>query len=156
MDGKEYMLHRVVLETFVGPPPPGSYGRHLNDDRSDNRLENLAWGTPQDNVNDMLRNRGHYKWTQETCKRGHPLEPNPWAEGTRYCPVCKADWRNRTGRTRKGYNPNRKLTDEQVRQMRAEYVEGRRGEFARLGRAYGISSVQARNIALGLQRAQKE
>ena len=38
-------LHRFVLETFIGPCPTGMTARHKNNDRADNRLENLAWGT---------------------------------------------------------------------------------------------------------------
>jgi hypothetical protein len=46
-------LHRLILITFVGPPPfPGADARHLNGVRADNRAENLAWGTRADNVAD--------------------------------------------------------------------------------------------------------
>lgn len=45
-------IHRLVLETFVGPCPPNMETRHLNGDRSDNRLGNVAWGTHQENVDD--------------------------------------------------------------------------------------------------------
>jgi hypothetical protein len=45
-------VHRLVLEAFVGPCPPGMLTRHLNNIRLDNRLENLAWGTPQQNMLD--------------------------------------------------------------------------------------------------------
>ena len=54
-DGKEHNLgvHILVLETFVGPRPPGNEARHvLNNNRSDCRLENLAWGTPKQNAAD--------------------------------------------------------------------------------------------------------
>lgn len=153
MDGKDYAVHRVILETFVGPPPvEGAVGRHLNDKRTDNRLQNLAWGTQQNNVDDMLRNSGHWAKKSDTCKRGHPLAPNPYSPGRRYCPTCKETWRHRAGRSVKGYNPNRKLTVEQVAALRAEYVPGKRGEYARLGRKYGVSGTQAGNIVKGLQR----
>lgn len=46
------LLHRLVLEGFVGPKPTGYECRHLNGKRDDNRLENLAWGTMAENVND--------------------------------------------------------------------------------------------------------
>src|SRR5262245_15574121 len=38
-------VHHLVLEAFVGPRPSGMEARHLNDDPSDNRLVNLAYGT---------------------------------------------------------------------------------------------------------------
>lgn len=51
-----WRVHRAVLHAFVGPPAEGEVGRHLNDEKSDNRLENLAWGTHQDNSDDRVRN----------------------------------------------------------------------------------------------------
>lgn len=48
-------VHRMVLEAFVGSPQPGDHGRHLNGTPSDNRLVNLAWGTPIENKADDLR-----------------------------------------------------------------------------------------------------
>lgn len=41
--GRRYRVHRLVLETFVGPCPPGHDGAHLNGVRTDNGLWNLAW-----------------------------------------------------------------------------------------------------------------
>ena len=47
----------LMLEAFVGPKPfPTAVSRHLNDDSLDDRLENLAWGTKQDDCDDKLRN----------------------------------------------------------------------------------------------------
>ena len=52
-------MHRLVLEAFRGiPKEKGIVGRHLNDVRTDNRLENLEWGTYSDNMNDAYRNGG--------------------------------------------------------------------------------------------------
>jgi len=49
-------LHRVLAAAFLPPPPSGqNVVRHLNGDRQDNRLENLAWGTAADNCQDTLR-----------------------------------------------------------------------------------------------------
>jgi hypothetical protein len=49
----------LVLETFVGPRPEGHVAMHLNDDPSDNRLENLKWGTRSENVRDSV-SKGRY------------------------------------------------------------------------------------------------
>lgn len=57
-DGKMYnrFLHRLLAETFIPNPENKPYVRHLNDIPSDNRLENLAWGTEKENVEDAKRN----------------------------------------------------------------------------------------------------
>ncbi len=46
-------VHTAVLSAWHRPPKAGEEGRHLNRIRSDNNLNNLAWGTHQDNSNDM-------------------------------------------------------------------------------------------------------
>jgi hypothetical protein len=55
--GKTYRVyvHRLVLETFVGPCPPGMVACHGNDDPWDNRLSNLRWDTQVSNYADSLR-----------------------------------------------------------------------------------------------------
>lgn len=48
-------IHRIILETFVGPKPSGCECRHNPDPNpSNNRLENLRWGTPQENTDDKV------------------------------------------------------------------------------------------------------
>ncbi len=46
-------VHRLVLELFVGPCPVGMEARHLNGDPTDNRVENLCWGTHTENIADQ-------------------------------------------------------------------------------------------------------
>lgn len=49
--GKAYLVlvHRLVLEAFVGPCPEGCQTLHADDDPSNNKLENLSWGTAKEN-----------------------------------------------------------------------------------------------------------
>jgi DNA adenine methylase len=47
-------VHRLVLETFVGPAPDGHQCRHLNGVSTDNRLCNLAWGSSFENSVDCI------------------------------------------------------------------------------------------------------
>lgn len=49
------LVHVCVLEAFVGPCPDGQEARHLDGDRANNRLDNLAWGTNADNHDDRRR-----------------------------------------------------------------------------------------------------
>jgi hypothetical protein len=62
-DGRRYRnsVHRIVLETFVGPCPPGMLGLHRNDDSLNSRLSNIVWGTPKDNYADAVRNGGAHQ-----------------------------------------------------------------------------------------------
>ena len=48
-------VHTLVLTTFIGPAPQGKQCRHRNGNRSDNRLKNLCWGTPQQNMDDRTK-----------------------------------------------------------------------------------------------------
>lgn len=55
-------LHRLVLLAFVGPCPQGMECRHLDDDPTNNNLENLCWGTRKEQAQDRKRNNNsHYK-----------------------------------------------------------------------------------------------
>ena len=60
-DGKKVvtkLVHHLVLEAFVGRKPKGMEALHGDDDHANNRLENLRWGTRQENADDKLRNGG--------------------------------------------------------------------------------------------------
>lgn len=48
-------VHRLILETFVGPREESQVCRHLNGDSLDNRIENLKWGTVKENVADSIK-----------------------------------------------------------------------------------------------------
>lgn len=49
------LVHRLVLQAFVGPCPEGMEARHLNGNRTDPRLANLAWGTKRENEDDKIQ-----------------------------------------------------------------------------------------------------
>ena len=57
--GNSRCVHELVLLAFVGFPPPNHECRHLNGIPSDNRLENLCWGTRSENILDAVR---HGRW----------------------------------------------------------------------------------------------
>ena len=49
-------IHQLVCAAFHGPRPDGCYACHRNDVKTDNRAENLYWGTPQQNADDAVGN----------------------------------------------------------------------------------------------------
>jgi hypothetical protein len=49
----------LVLEAFAGLRPEGLECCHGNDVRTDNRLENLRWGTHKENMGDSVKNGKH-------------------------------------------------------------------------------------------------
>lgn len=52
---KGLSVHRTLLRAFVGEPAPGMEARHLNSNPSDNRLENLKFGTKSENMQDAVK-----------------------------------------------------------------------------------------------------
>lgn len=52
-DRRMHLVHRLVLEAFLGPCPDGMEGCHNNGDPTDNRLQNLRWDTHSSNMRDM-------------------------------------------------------------------------------------------------------
>lgn len=53
---KHFKVHRLVWEAFNGPIPEGYECNHINEDKTDNRLENLNLMTPKENTNWGTRN----------------------------------------------------------------------------------------------------
>lgn len=51
---KNCLIHRLVLEAFVGPCPPGMQCCHFDGNTSNNRLSNLRWDTPEANGADRI------------------------------------------------------------------------------------------------------
>ena len=56
---KSSTLHKLVAETFLGERPFGHVIRHLDGDRYNNRVENLAYGLPEENHADTKKHGTH-------------------------------------------------------------------------------------------------
>ena len=48
--------HRILAEWLIPNPNNLPIVRHLNDNKLDCRIENLAWGDKSDNMQDMIKN----------------------------------------------------------------------------------------------------
>lgn len=99
--GRWVKTHRLVALTFHGAPEPGEVVRHRNGDRSDNRAENLRWGTSSENTLDSVKHGTHYSATRTHCPHGHEYTPTNTSvrRGKRTCKTCHNE---RSRRRRRG------------------------------------------------------
>lgn len=73
---KRFLVHRLVLKAFVGEPDEGQECRHIDGDHTNNRIDNLRWGTHTENMRDKVHHgtntegAKHYraKLTEEDVK----------------------------------------------------------------------------------------
>src|SRR5262245_28162285 len=52
---RAFYVHRLVLEAFVGPCPPGQTACHNDGDTANNALGNLRWDTRTENMADKKK-----------------------------------------------------------------------------------------------------
>lgn len=66
-DGKRChrTVHRLVLESFVGPCPPGMEACHADGNPSNSRLQNLRWDTKSSNAADIDRHGRRHKGSRK-------------------------------------------------------------------------------------------
>ena len=72
-------VHQLLALAFCGPRPPNSLARHLDDNRKNNAIENLAWGTSKDNGEDRVRNGR----TASGLRNGHYTCPDRFPKGSK-------------------------------------------------------------------------
>lgn len=65
---KTLLVHNEVAKLFIGPRPPGMNVLHKNDDRENNRLDNLMYGSQSLNVKQAWAN-GKMKVTRASDGR---------------------------------------------------------------------------------------
>lgn len=53
--GNRKLVHRLVAEAFIPNPNNLPIVRHMDDNPRNNRVENLAWGTQVDNMQDCVK-----------------------------------------------------------------------------------------------------
>lgn len=104
---RSFLIHRLVLEAFVGPCPEGMEACHWNGVPSDNRVKNLRWDTRAANVADSVRVGTHHMANKTHCPQGHEYTPENtylYPQGRRACNECRRAYReaNQEKRRRKG------------------------------------------------------
>lgn len=156
-NGKSHKVHSLVLNAFFGPCPEGFVCRHLDGDPANNVIENLCWGTYEENMLDMVRHgnagkskgetNGNSKWKEEDALFIHNELLNGKTEAdiyknTKYPKHFVNDvargrtWSYITGRKLKKVGP--KLTEEQVNEI-CKLVDKGNISQTKIASMYGIS-----------------
>lgn len=99
--GTEYPVHRLVLETFVGPCPDGFECDHINRKRDDNYVENLRWVSKTENQrncksNDRCKDRlgiNYYDDPKEASRRSHALWYMQHKDDADFLEACRASYK---------------------------------------------------------------
>lgn len=103
LGGRRVRVHVVMAETFLGPRPPGHQVLHADDDKQNNWIGNLAYGTPSDNLRDAHR----HGVRRRRCPSGrHQVTgTNVYirSDGLRVCLHCLADAERRDPRAWAGW-----------------------------------------------------
>lgn len=86
-------VHVLVALAFHGPRPDGMVTRHLDGSRTNNRPDNLAWGTPAENSADRERHGTVPHDRKTRCPAGHPYEGGnvKMSQGHQKCRRCNRE-----------------------------------------------------------------
>jgi hypothetical protein len=89
---QQHAVHRLVLDAFVGPLPPGMETRHLDGNSGNACLDNLIYGTRSENILDEVRHGTHHEARKTHCPAGHEYTPENTrilSGGRRTCRECR-------------------------------------------------------------------
>lgn len=95
---RDWLVHCLVLETFVGPCPDGLEARHLDGDSLNNARSNLKWDDHSKNMLDKQAHGTDANLAKTHCPQGHKYTPENTYVGVgasgrprRTCKRCRAD-----------------------------------------------------------------
>lgn len=70
--GKMYSVHRLILEAFIGKCPDGMICKHLDGDKTNSELTNLAW-VPRSRLDTGSKRISSQGYIEIKVKKGHHL-----------------------------------------------------------------------------------
>ena len=102
IERKAHYVHRLVALAFLGPQPPSQEVRHLDGNRGNPALSNLAYGTTAENSVDSIVHGTHVQARKIHCPQGHPYDAAntyvaPSRPKQRFCRQCQADRKAKAG-----------------------------------------------------------
>lgn len=83
-----HRVHHLLAMTFIPNPKNLPLVRHLNDNKRDNRLENLAWGTQIENMSDLIENGRNFQANKTHCINGHEFTDENTISDSGHIRVC--------------------------------------------------------------------
>lgn len=87
-------VHRLVATAFLGEPPSGDEIRHLDGNRLNPSLSNLAYGSRSENTLDSVRHGTHANASKTHCPSNHPYDDANTCitrDGRRSCRTCRRE-----------------------------------------------------------------
>jgi len=91
---RNMFIHQAVALAFHGLPEDQSFVvMHLDNDKTNNRPENLRWGSRAENNAQAVQDGLHWPSAKTHCKKGHPLSGDNLLyiekRNRRVCRTCK-------------------------------------------------------------------
>lgn len=72
--GRTFLKHRIIASQFISNPNNLPHVNHLNHNRDDNRIENLAWCSISDNLSDRSRfTKRKYEYIDSLTEHSIPI-----------------------------------------------------------------------------------
>lgn len=133
---RSFLIHRLVALAYIPNPDNLPCTMHLDDNKINNHVDNLKWGTHQDNMNDKVskgrqakgEHHGMYGRTGESC----PMYGRTGIKNPMYGAIGEK-------------NPNAKLSNIQRTEIQHKYKTGAYSH-RKLALEYGMSRTQIARV----------